>query len=119
LKKILVIEDDLGIKDNLADLLELNNYCVNTLSDGARAVVKAIEFRPNLIICDIRMMPCDGWTVFEALKANPVTTTIPFMFLSAAIDRDVWLRAQSMNVEFLRKPFSQSQLLDCVQKLCS
>lgn len=118
MKRILIIEDELSIKENLTEILELNDYQVVAISDGAKAVPEALKFQPNLIICDIKMPFCDGWMVFDALKANSSTATIPFIFLSAMINRDTTLRIQSMNVEFLRKPFSQSELLSYVKRLC-
>ncbi len=54
--KILVIEDETNIRESLAELLELKDFEVITAKDGQEGIVRAIQHKPNLIICDV-MMP--------------------------------------------------------------
>ena len=60
MKKILLIEDNDDIRNNTAELLELSSYKVITAENGKVGVEKALEFLPDLIICDIMMPVLDG-----------------------------------------------------------
>jgi len=68
MKKILVIEDNLGVRETTADLLELANYRVATAENGKIGVEKARQFEPDIIICDIMMPELDGYGVLLFFK---------------------------------------------------
>lgn len=70
MKKILLIEDNDDIRDNTAEILELANYDVQVAENGKRGIEKALEFLPDLIICDIMMPELDGYGVLHAIQRN-------------------------------------------------
>ena len=86
-KKILLIEDNLEMRENTAEIIELANYNVITAVNGKDGVEKAKEQLPDLIICDIMMPELDGYGVLETLAKNTTTKHIPFIFLSAKTER--------------------------------
>lgn len=87
-KKVLLIEDDMTVRENTAEILELSDYAVETAADGEIGIQSAIRFQPEIIVCDIMMPKLDGYGVLEALSQHPKTQRIPFIFLSAKTDRD-------------------------------
>lgn len=70
MKKILIIEDNEDIRSNTSKILELSNYMVITAENGKIGVIKAIENKPDLIICDIMMPELDGYGVLHAIQNN-------------------------------------------------
>ena len=113
--KILVIEDEEGILENIKDLLEINDYNVVTAPDGIRGYQKAILDKPDLIICDIMMPEMNGFELLETLKNEEGMENIPFIFLSAKSD-DADIRT-GMNLgadDYIKKPFKQEDLLKSV-----
>lgn len=115
--KILVIEDETAIRNNLARFLRAENFEVMTAENGLLGVAAAREGRPHLIICDIRMPELDGYGVLAALRQDPATARIPFMFLTASADRaerHIGL-AQGAD-EYMTKPFTLPDLLAAIQR---
>ncbi len=81
--KVLVIEDEISILENIADYLEMNEYQVYKATNGSDGLVLAKNINPDLILCDIMMPEMDGITVIQELKRDPGTADIPFIFLTA------------------------------------
>jgi CheY-like chemotaxis protein len=71
MKKILVVEDNLDIRDNTAEILEMANYRVFTAENGLKGVESAIANKPDLIVCDIMMPELDGYGVLHVIQHNP------------------------------------------------
>jgi len=116
-QKILVIEDEAAIRNNLARFLRAENYEVATAENGAAGVAAAREGRPHLIICDIRMPEMDGYAVLAALRQNAATTRIPFMFLTASADRaERHLGLAQGADEYITKPFKLPELLAAIKR---
>ena len=70
MKKILVIEDSLEVRENIAEILELSNYKVFTAEDGKQGVEIALRETPDLIVCDIMMPVLDGYGVLHLLNKH-------------------------------------------------
>lgn len=83
MKKILLIEDNKSIRENTAEILELSSYKVITAENGKTGLAKAIEHKPDLIICDIMMPELDGFGVLHAVQKNDTIKNTPFIFLTA------------------------------------
>ncbi|RYG00028.1 MAG: response regulator, partial [Chitinophagaceae bacterium] len=65
MKKILVIDDNTEIRENIAEILSLSNYLVSTASNGKEGVAIALKEIPDLIVCDIMMPELDGYGVLH------------------------------------------------------
>ena len=70
MSKILLIEDNHDVRENTAEILELANYNVVTAENGKIGVEKALQDRPDLIICDIMMPVLDGCGVLHLINKN-------------------------------------------------
>jgi CheY-like chemotaxis protein len=82
MKKILVIEDEVFIRENLIELLEIEGYEAIGAENGAVGVKLAKEYQPDLILCDVMMPELDGSGVLDALRQDPLTAAIPFRFIT-------------------------------------
>ena len=116
MKTVLIIEDDKVIRENTAEILSLSNYKVLTAADGKKGMQLAIEHRPDIIICDIMMPQLDGFGVIHMLQKRPETQNIPFIFLTARIERDDIRKGMSMGADdYITKPFTEMELLTAIE----
>ncbi|MEZ4919467.1 MAG: response regulator [Saprospiraceae bacterium] len=116
MKKILIIEDNPDVRENLAEILELEGYEVGTAQDGKDGVEKALGNPPDLILCDVMMPELDGFGVLHILSKNPKTSDIPFLFLTAKAEKDDFRRGMSMGADdYITKPFDDVQLLQTIE----
>jgi len=113
--KILVIEDEPNVRANIAEILELADFEPIVAQDGSEGVQLAQENLPDLIICDIMMPKLDGYGVVQALRKQPNTESIPFIFLSAKAERGDFRQGMQLGADdYLTKPFSMDELLAAI-----
>ena len=116
MKRILIIEDQAPMRRNLALMLELEGYEVHGAENGKAGLDAAARQRPDLILCDVMMPIMDGHSVVQAMRQNPETATIPFIFLTAKADRsDVRMGMNFGADDYLVKPVGRDDLLAAVQ----
>lgn len=115
MKKILVIEDMADVRENIAELLEISGYATITAEDGAVGVDKALEEKPDLILCDVMMPRLDGFTVLNILSKRPETSDVPFIFLTAKAEIDDFRKGMNLGADdYITKPFSKEELLQVI-----
>ncbi|WP_179338429.1 response regulator [Winogradskyella ludwigii] len=116
MKKILFIEDNKDVRENTAEILELEHYEVSTAANGIIGVEKAIQDIPDIILCDIMMPELDGYGVFEKLSTNPKTASIPFIFLTAKSEKADLRKGMNLGADdYLTKPFEETELLEAIE----
>lgn len=114
--KILLIEDNLSLRESTSELLKLANYNVSTAENGIIGVEKVKDFEPDIIICDIMMPELDGYGVLYLLSKNTKTASIPFIFMSAKSDKnDVRMGMKMGADDYLTKPFEDVELFDAIE----
>ena len=110
IKKILLIEDNLDMRENTAEILELANYHVEIAENGKKGVKKAKKFLPDLIICDIMMPELDGYEVLYMLSKDERTASSEPISTSASASSMDSRRAASWVVSpFSMKPAGMVQ----------
>ncbi|HEY1038673.1 MAG TPA: response regulator [Bacteroidia bacterium] len=115
-KKILLIEDNNDVRENTAEILALANYTVITAVNGKEGVEFAQKELPDLIICDIMMPVLDGYGVLHLLSKNEKTERIPFIFLTAKVERSDLRKGMEMGADdYLTKPFDDIELLNAIE----
>jgi len=116
-KTILIIEDNLEIREGTAEILSLTGeYEVLTAMDGKEGVDMAFRHLPDLILCDIMMPELDGYGVLYMLSKNESTADIPFIFLTAKTERADVRKAMEMGADdYLTKPFDDIELLNAIE----
>jgi CheY-like chemotaxis protein len=116
-KTVLLVDDDLALRDILQDILEGEGYNVIPAADGRQA----LEFlrisggsvdAPALMILDLMMPLMNGWQVLDALRDDP-SLQVPTIVVSATGGPP-----EGVAATFLHKPFSLTELLDTVHQSC-
>ena len=116
MKKILLIEDNLGVRENTEEILSLANYKVLTAPNGKIGVELAQQEKPDLIICDIMMPELDGYGVLHILSKKDETARIPFIFLTAKTEKADVRKGMSLGADdYLTKPFDDTDLLNAIE----
>jgi two-component system, OmpR family, alkaline phosphatase synthesis response regulator PhoP len=114
--KILLIEDDAGITMALTDLLNAENYCVETAADGLTGLARAVAADFDLIILDVMLPGKNGFDVCRDLRQQRITT--PILMLTArgqVIDKVLGLKLGAD--DYLCKPFEPLELLARLEAL--
>ena len=116
-RTILIIEDNLEIREGTAEILELTgSYNVLTAENGKIGVDLALKHIPDLILCDIMMPELDGYGVLYMLSKQESTMHIPFIFLTAKSERVDMRKAMEMGADdYLVKPFDDIELLNSIE----
>ena len=116
MKKILLIEDNLGVRENTEEILSLANYKVLTAPNGKIGVELAQQEKPDLIISDIMMPELDGYGVLHILSKKDETARIPFIFLTAKTEKADVRKGMSLGADdYLTKPFDDTDLLNAIE----
>lgn len=116
MKKILVIEDNLEVRENLCEILELDSYEVISAENGKIGVEKALSESPDLILCDVMMPQLDGFGVIKILNKNPKVNHIPLIFLTAKAEKDDLRKGMGLGAEdYITKPFDDVELLEAIE----
>jgi len=116
MKRILVIEDNTEVRENIAEILELSDYEVDTAENGKIGVERALANPPDLILCDVMMPELDGFGVLYILEKNPATATIPFVFLTAKSEKSDFRKGMNLGADdYITKPFDDVELLDAIE----
>ncbi len=104
------------MRENTAEILELANYQVITATNGKEGVQMAQETAPDLIICDIMMPELDGYGVLHMLSKDDNSSSIPFVFLTAKVEKDDYRKGMTMGADdYLTKPYDDVELLNAVE----
>ena len=82
---ILVVEDDAGIRQTVAECLELEGYEVRQAASGAEALAMAAARLPALVLLDVVMPAMDGQQVLRRLRSDPRTARLPVVVMTAAM----------------------------------
>ena len=115
MKKILVIEDEQIIRENILKLLKAEGFDVTGAENGTQGLNAAVSNLPDVIICDVMMPELDGYGVLMALRSNPVTATLPFVFLTGKAERSEMRQGMELGADdYLTKPFTKAELVGAI-----
>ena len=113
MKKIVVVEDNLEVRENLAEILSLSGYEVHEAENGKIGVKVIMETKPDLILCDVMMPELDGFGVLKVLNHNPELMHIPFMFLTAKAEKTDFRKGMGLGADdYITKPYDDVELLE-------
>jgi CheY-like chemotaxis protein len=115
---ILIVEDDIDIRESMTEILEDRGYFVTTAGDGLQALQRLAEAgrKPDLILLDLMMPNMNGLEFREEQLKNVEHAAIPVAIISA--DGNVKEKSLSMRVDgFLKKPLKLQPLIDMVEQL--
>ncbi len=115
---VLAVDDSPLILEMVKDYLGGGRFMVITARNGKEGLDILNQIKPEMIISDIVMPEMDGWAFCEAIRKNPDTTDIPFLFLTG--EKDVPTRIRGLKIgadDYLTKPFSREELLERASKI--
>lgn len=115
MQNILIIDDSEDVRGVIAKTLDYFGFYTRQARDGMAGVQVALDWHPDLIICDVRMPGMDGYRTLSAIRELPGIATTPFIFLTAAMDRNDMRRGMTSGADdYLTKPFTAEELLESV-----
>jgi len=115
---VLIADDDRDILSLVRAVLERSGHEVVSAGDGAEALASVAERRPDLAVLDITMPQVDGLEVLRRLRADPATSDLPVILLSAqAQEADVSRGFAAGASAYVKKPFSPRELVARVGEL--
>jgi CheY-like chemotaxis protein len=108
---VLVVDDEIDIRQAVAEVLADEGYRVYDAKDGAEALTKCRTFHPSVVLLDLMMPGMNGWEFLAAQRHDPDVAQIPVVVLSA-LGRTSSVEAQA----FIQKPFELDELLAVVKR---
>lgn len=115
--KILVVEDELDVRENLQEILELEDFTVVVAANGKIGCNLAQQHIPDIIICDIMMPELDGYSVIKTIRADSIVKDAYFIFLSAKFtkeDREYGLQLGAN--DYITKPFTPKSIRETISR---
>jgi len=118
MRQLLIIEDDIDIRDLITFKLAQVGFEVRAESDGEAGLAAASLTRPDLVLLDLMMPKLSGLDVCRRLRATPATAQTPILMLTAkAQEADVELGFATGATDYIVKPFSPRELVSRVQSI--
>jgi len=115
--RILIIEDESALRKQMAQVLRFEGFEPLEAENGRLGAALAISALPDLIVCDIMMPDLDGFGVLQALRDDPRTAMIPFIFLTALVASHNLRRGMEAGADdYITKPFKPAALLGSVRR---
>lgn len=113
-KSVVIIDDEPGFREILQDALEDEGYIVHTAPDGveALALLRQLDTRPCIVLCDLLMPRMDGATLYREVKADSTLHDLTFVFMSTDPMRAI------PGEQFIKKPPNLQTIFDIVRKCC-
>ena len=116
MSRILVIDDDELVCEMLASALRVEGFETVQALDGRKGIEAAQEHSPDLIVCDVRMPNLDGYATLTAIRKNPATATIPFIFLTGQGSKADIRQGMDLGADdFLAKPILIPELVGAIR----
>jgi PAS domain S-box-containing protein len=117
-RRILIIEDNRDAAESLREVLELEDHEVAVAHDGAQGLQKALEFKPDVVLCDIGLPGMDGYEVARALRADERLRSIHLVALSGyALPEDLRRASEAGFQDHLAKPPSIERLTEILSRV--
>ena len=112
MERILIVEDEQGIRDTLKDVLELSGYHVMMACNGKQGYEKIMDAPPSLVLCDVNMPELGGFELLEMLNQRLKDELIPpFLFLTAKVEQEEMRYGMSLGADdYICKPFRLVEL---------
>lgn len=113
--KILVIEDEQAIREDILEILVNNGFESMGAEDGLMGMELLRHHHPDLIICDITMPNLDGYGFLQALRASAEFAATPFIFMTARADRSSQRLGMNLGADdYITKPIGQKDILQAI-----
>ena len=115
-RRVLIVDDEEGFRDGVADLLGMEGYEVSVARDAVEAVRIMPEFKPEVILLDLRMPLLDGEGFLRGMSGLPASARVPVVLISAKEDLAA-VASRTGAAGYLSKPFEAPQLLSLLDRV--
>jgi CheY-like chemotaxis protein len=115
-RRILIVDDEEGFRDGLADLLGMEGYAVSVARDAVEAVRLLPEIKPDVILLDLRMPHLDGEAFLRGMGGLQASRKVPVALMSAKEDLPA-IAGRTGAAGYLSKPFEAPQLLSLLEQV--
>ena len=116
MKRILLIEDNHSLREEIVNVLELEGFDVVTAENGRIGLERIREQRPDLVLCDLMMPDMDGYETLKAVRGDPAIATLPVILLTARDDEQCRTKGAELGADdYVTKPFKIPELIRAVQ----
>ncbi len=115
MKRVLVVEDDIALRETMAEVLLDAGYAVSSAGDGQEALREADAHHPDLILLDLMMPTMNGWQFRAAQRGLPALAGVPVIVMSACSELDGEPALGEVAALF-PKPFDIGALLDGIRR---
>lgn len=114
-KRILVVDDEKMLRESICTLLDLYGYQAVGAENGLQARQLIDDFKPDLILCDVKMPQMDGYEFIHSLRQGSGSIGTPFIFMSAKVEKDDIRKGMNLGADdYLTKPFVKEDLLKAI-----
>jgi CheY-like chemotaxis protein len=114
-KRILVVDDHEQIRDSISEILELEQYEIETAINGKDALEKVASFQPDLIVTDILMPDMDGYELMMKKWTDQQIYEIPIIVVSAMVSKYDIAAGKALGAKkYITKPFKATELIEAV-----
>jgi DNA-binding NarL/FixJ family response regulator len=114
-KTILIIEDQPDMRENIATILEMENYAVLDACNGQEGLERAREEKPDLILCDVMMPAMNGHEFLRRMREDRTIAGTPFIFLTARGEKNDVRAGMNLGADdYLTKPATATELLTAI-----
>lgn len=116
MKKILVIEDEASLRNEISDVLNFEGFEVVQADNGLDGEKMAKTHLPDVILCDIMMPGINGMELLSRLRSQDTTNRIPFIFMSALSERRHLRSGMELGADdYITKPFTIQEILKAIR----
>jgi DNA-binding response OmpR family regulator len=116
MKRILIIEDELTLRQEITEVLNFEGFEVLQADNGLEGEKMVLKYLPDVILCDIMMPGINGMELLSRLRENEVTNRIPFIFMSALSERRHLRTGMELGADdYITKPFTIKEILQAIQ----
>lgn len=117
MNRVLVIEDEDHLRNDIVETLRYEGFDSYGAADGNIGIQRVKELNPDIVVCDVMMPGLNGYQVLDRLRAEPETQTIPFIFLTALGDRNHLRQGMEGGADdYVPKPFQTVELVRAINK---
>ena len=116
MKRILLIEDNHSLREEIINVLELEGFDVRTAENGRVGLARIEEEVPDLVLCDLMMPDMDGYETLKAIRGNAAFHTLPVILLTARDDEECRSKGDQLGAnDYVTKPFKIPDLIRAVE----
>ncbi|MCF7892443.1 MAG: response regulator [Candidatus Omnitrophica bacterium] len=112
-KKVMIVDDDDGLRNELSEIMGSENYEVRTFSDGRKALAQIAEFHPRVLLLDIRMPKMNGIQILDRLKSGDIINGTKVILITGFYDQQKCKKITQIYGadSYLLKPFDPEELI--------